>query len=185
MKRRRLLNFVCAAALVIVVGSAVSASDQPTQTVVQNSAEEWPIVLAQNTVSKQKGNERTKVNVDSKGVILKGYDAVAYINEAKPVRGIPEIKSNYQGATYLFASAEDKADFDKDPPKYVPQYGGFCAYGIALGVLADIEDSPKAFVVYSGKLYICGNEAALEKFMASIEGNIEKADRQWRRISKL
>jgi YHS domain-containing protein len=116
---------------------------------------------------------------------LKGYDAVAYINEAKPVEGIPEIKSNYQGATYLFASAEDKAAFDKDPPKYAPQYGGFCAYGICLGVLADIEDSPKAFVVYKGKLYICGNDAVLEKFMASIDGNIEKADRQWRRISKL
>ena len=50
---------------------------------------------------------------------------------------------------------------------------------------ADIGDSPKAFVVYNGKLYICGNEAALKKFMAGIDGNIEKADKQWRRISKL
>ena len=185
MKRLRLPNLVCAAALVIVVGSAVSASDQPTQTPVQKSTEKWPIVLAQNAGSKQKGTERAKVNVDRKGVILKGYDAIAYVNEGKPVKGIPEIKSNYQDATYLFASAENKADFDKDPRKYAPQYGGFCAYGIALGVLADIEDSPKAFVVYNGKLYICGNEAVLKKFMAGIDGNIEKADKQWRRISKL
>ena len=185
MKRLLSPNLVCAAALVIVVGSAVSASDQPTQTPVQNGAEEWPIVLAQNAVPKQKGNERAKVNVDSKGTMLKGYDAVAYFKEGKPVKGNPEIKSTYQGATYLFASAEDKADFDKDPPKYAPQYGGFCAYGISLGVLADIGDSPKAFVVYNGKLYICGNEAALMKFMAGIDGNIEKADRQWRRIGKL
>ena len=185
MKRLRLPNLVCAAALVIVVGSAVGASDQPTQTPVQKSAEKWPIVLVQNTVSKHKGNERTKVNVDSKGVILKGYDAVAYINEAQPVKGIPEIKSKYQGVIYLFASATCKADFDKDPAKFVPQYGGFCAYGIALGVLADIEDSPKAFVVHNGKLYICGNEAVLKKFMAGIDGNIEQADKQWRRISKL
>ena len=103
----------------------------------------------------------------------------------RPVKGIPETKSNYQGATYLFASAEDKADFDKDPRKYAPQYGGFCAYGIALGVLAGIADNPKAFVVYSGKLYICGNEAALKKFMAGLDGNIEEADKQWRRISRL
>jgi YHS domain-containing protein len=119
-------------------------SDQPTQTPVQNRAEK---VNRSGSERCYEGNERAKVNVDSKGVILKGYDAVAYINEGKPVKGIPEIKSNYQGATYLFASAEDKADFDKDPLKFAPQYGGFCACGIALGVLADIEDSPKAFVV--------------------------------------
>jgi YHS domain-containing protein len=185
MKRLRLPNLVCAAALVIVVGRAVIASDQSTQSPVQNGAEKLPIVLAQNALSKQKGAGRAKVNVDRKGVILKGYDAIAYVNEGKPVKGIPEIKSNYQDATYLFASAENKADFDKDPRKYAPQYGGFCAYGIALGVLADIEDSPKAFVVYNGKLYICGNEDVLKKFMAGIDGNIEKADKQWRRISKL
>ena len=71
MKRLLLPNLVCAAALVIVVGSAVGASDQPTQTPVQNRAEKWPIVLVQNAVTKQKGNERAKVNVDSKGAILK------------------------------------------------------------------------------------------------------------------
>ena len=185
MKRLRLPNLVCAAALVIVVGSAISASDQPTQTPVQKSAEKWPIVLAQNTVSKQKGAGRAKVNVDSTGTILNGYDAVAYFKEGRPVKGNPGTKSTHQDATYLFASAENKAEFDKDPLKFAPQYGGFCAYGILLGVLADIEDSPKAFVVYNGKLYICGNEAALKKFMAGIDGNIEKADKQWRRISKL
>ena len=72
MKRLRLSNLVCAAALVIVVGSAVGASDQPTQTPVQNRAEKWPIVLVQNAFTKQKGNERAKVNVDSKGGYLKG-----------------------------------------------------------------------------------------------------------------
>ena len=101
------------------------------------------------------------------------------------LEGSPGTKSTHQDATYLFASPENKADFDKDPLKFAPQYGGFCAYGISLGVLADIGDSPKAFVVYNGKLYICGNEAALKKFMAGIDGNIEKADKQWRRISKL
>jgi YHS domain-containing protein len=146
MKRLRLPNLVCAAALVVVVGSAVGAPTSQRR-LLSKIGLKRSIVLVQNAVTKQKGNERAKVNVDSKGVILKGYDAVAYINEGKPVKGIPEIKSNYQGATYLFASAEDKADFDKDPLKFAPQYGGFCACGIALGVLADIEDSPKAFVV--------------------------------------
>jgi YHS domain-containing protein len=185
MKSLRLLDSARVAAVVIVVGiDAVSASDQQTQIAVQNSAEKWPIFLAQNAVPKEKGNKTAKVNVDKKGVILKGYDAVAYFKEGKPVKGNPEIKSSYQGATYLFASAEDKADFDNDPAKYAPQYGGFCAYAITLGMLGDIE-GPEAFAVYNGKLYICGNETALKEFRADIDRNIEKADRQWRRISKL
>ena len=59
------------------------------------------------------------------GVILHGYDAVAYFKQHKPVKGNPAIKSSYQGATYLFASEADKADFDKNPTKCVPQYGRF------------------------------------------------------------
>jgi YHS domain-containing protein len=186
MKSLRFRNTARVAALAIVFGiNAVGASDQHTQTVVENSAHTWTNVLAQNAVSQERGNKRAKVNVDSRGVILKGYDSVAYIKEGKPVKGAPEFKSSYQGATYLFASVEDKAAFDKDPPKYAPQYGGFCAYGISLGVLGDVEDSPAAFVVYNGKLYICGNAVALERFRDDIDSNIEKADRQWRRISKL
>ena len=87
---------------------------------------------------------------------------VAYFKQGKPVKGNLAIESTYQGATYLFASSADKADFDKDPAKYAPQYGGFCAYGVAYGVLADV-DGPGAFAVYKGKLYLCGNEGVLRK----------------------
>ena len=100
-------------------------------------------------------------------------------------KGFPKLRASIRAPYTYLPLQRIKPIFDKDPPKFVPQYGGFCAYGISLGVMADIEDSPKAFVVYNGKLYICGNEAALKKFMAGIDGNIEKADRQWQRISKL
>ena len=174
-----------AAAVVILVGiNAIGASDQQTRTALQNSAEERPIVLAQNAVPKEKGNKIAKVNVDRKGVILEGHDAVAYFTKGKAVKGNPEIKSIYQGATYLFASGEGKADFDKDPAKFVPQYGGFCAYGMSLGVLGGTED-PGAFVVHNSKLYLCGNKTASKEFRADLDGNIEKADRQWLRINKL
>ncbi len=66
-----------------------------------------------------------------------------------------------------------------------PQYGGFCAYGVALGVLADIEDSPEAFAVSNGKLYVCSSAGSLRKFRADIDKNIEKADKQWLRINAL
>jgi YHS domain-containing protein/membrane-associated phospholipid phosphatase len=122
-----------------------------------------------------------KVNVNSQGVILKGYDAVAYFKLGKPVKGNSEIESSYKGATYLFASAENKADFDKDPAKYAPQYGGFCAYGITIGVLADIEGSDG--FVYKDKLYVCGNKGAGTSFITDLDSNIEKADSNWQKLS--
>ena len=182
MKRfLRSLDPACVAVVVILVGTnAVGAPDN----LAQNAAGNGPILLASEASGKDaKGSTKAKVSVDREGVILKGCDVVAYFKEGKPVRGNPEIKSNYQGATYLFASAGHKAEFDKDPAKYAPQYGGFCAYGISLGLLFDIE-SPDAFAVHNGKLYVCGDQASLKKFKSSVEKNIEKADRQWLRINK-
>ena len=180
MKRLlRSLNAACVAAVVILVGTnAVGASDRQTL----NPAGNGPSLLAQEAGPKEaKASTTAKVNVDSQGVILKGYDAVAYFKQEKPAKGNPEIKSSYQGATYLFASAEDKADFDKDPAKYAPQYGGFCAYGVAYGVLTDIE-GPDGFV-YNGKLYVCGDKNAGESFRTDLDSNIEKADTNWRQLS--
>ena len=129
-----------------------------------------------------KSSNTPAANVDSKGVILKGYDPVAYFKQVKALKGNPTIESNYQGVTYLFASTANKAVFDKDPAKYVPQYGGFCAYGVANGVLTSAE-SPNAFTVYKGKLYLCGNRDALKSFKTDIDENVEKADTYWRQVT--
>ena len=173
-----------AAVVILAANNAVDAADKQTLDPAQNSAESGPILVAQNAAPREaKGSETAKVNVDSKGVILKGYDAVAFFKQGKPVKGNPAIESTYQGATYLFASTADKADFDKDPAKYAPQYGGFCAYGVANGVLSRHRRNPDAFTVYKGKLYLCGNQAALKGFRSNIDSNIEKADTNWRQLN--
>ncbi|MBV9674574.1 MAG: hypothetical protein JO076_17355 [Verrucomicrobia bacterium] len=125
----------------------------------------------------------SKLNIDSQGVILKGYDPVAYYKQGKPVKGDPGIESVYEGATYRFASSSDKADFDRDPARYAPQYGAFCAYGIANGVLFDPE-GPGSFTLYRGKLYVCGNQGALKSFKNNIESNIAKGDLNWLSLSR-
>lgn len=171
-----------AAAIALAATKAVRGAD--TLDPSQNSAGSGPILLVQIPVFRvAKGSERGNVNVDSKGVILYGYDAVAYFKRREPVKGNPGIESAYKGATYLFASTADKADFDKDPAKYAPQYGGFCAYGVLNGILVDIDGNPDAFIVYKGKLYLCGNQAALTGFRSNIDSNIEKADTNWRQLT--
>jgi YHS domain-containing protein len=184
---KRLLYSMTAASVAAVVAlassSPVGASDKQTSDPAENTTGNEPNVLDQNASPKEaKGNTRAKVNLDSQGIILMGYDVVAYFKQRKPVKGNPAIQSTYQGATYLFASFADKADFDKDSAKYAPQYGGFCAYGVASGVLADL-DGPDAFAVYKGKLYLCGNEGALKGFKSDIDSNIGKADTNWRKLT--
>jgi YHS domain-containing protein len=70
---------------------------------------------------------KARMSVDKNGVILKGYDPVGYFTRHQAVQGNPAIQSKFNGAIYHFASAANKAAFDKNPSKYAPQYGGFCA----------------------------------------------------------
>jgi YHS domain-containing protein len=178
------LTAFSAAAMIIIAGNnAVDASDAQTLNPDKNKGETGADISTQDDSQKvANSGPTTKVNVDSQGIILKGYDAVAYFKQGKPVTGSPAFESTYQGATYLFASSADKADFEKDPAKYAPRYGGFCSYGVTIGVLADLE-GPDAFAVYKGKLYLCGNEGALKEFKTKIDDNIEKADSNWKTLA--
>ena len=113
---------------------------------------------------REEGAKHPKLNLDEKGVILKGYDAVAYFKEGKAVKGDPKYSSTYEGATYYFASADDKDAFDKSPAKYKPQYGGYCANAMTKGKLNDID--PNAFFLYKGKLYVCTGRDSAEHFQS-------------------
>ena len=184
---KRLLHSMTTVSVVVVFAlassSLVSASDEQTSDRAENTTGNDPKAPDQNASPKEaKGTAAAKVNVDSQGIILKGYDVVAYFKQGKPVKGNPALQSTYQGATYLFASPADKADFDKDPEKYAPRYGAFCSYGVANGVLAD-TDTAEAFAVYKGKLYLCGNEGVLRAFKKDIDSNIEKAEANWRQLT--
>jgi YHS domain-containing protein len=118
-----------------------------------------------------------KLNLDSKGVILKGYDPVAYFTQKKAVKGSPKYQTTYQGATYYFSSPADLAIFKKSPSKYVPQYGGFCANGIANRHAN--ESDPTVFFVLKGKLYVCASPEAEKEFQTNAQANVKKADDNW------
>jgi len=105
-----------------------------------------------------------RMNVDSNGVILKGYDPVAYFTRHQAVKGNPAIQTRFGGAIYYFASVADKVAFSKNPSRYVPQYGGFCAYHLSQGELKDSD--PATFFIYKGKLYGCSTADDAKEFAA-------------------
>jgi YHS domain-containing protein len=173
---KMLLYSLAAAGIAALISSAGSnparASGTPTQNPVRIERSAGTIVLAENKTKLKK--------IRLNDVILKGYDPVAYFKEGKAVMGSPFITSTYKGATYLFASREDKADFDKSPAKFEPQYGGYCAYSMSKNVRHDID--PKAFHIYKGKLYVCETPDQMKRFSANIDENTSKADQNWLKI---
>jgi YHS domain-containing protein len=121
-----------------------------------------------------------KVDVDSKGVILKGYDVVAYFVQKKAVKGSSKYQTAYQGAIYYFSSPADLVVFKKSPSKYVPQYGGFCANGVKNKKLTDSD--PTVFFIVKGKLYVCASPAAEKEFRAHEDDDIVTANRNWEQL---
>lgn len=114
---------------------------------------------------------------EDRAVMLKGADLVAYFTQNKYVQGKPEIKSEYQGVTFRFSSAEHKALFDKNPTQYIPQYGGFCANGIAYGI--PWGGDADTWRIDGGKLYIFGGHGSKQAFEMDRVLNTQRADKYW------
>lgn len=121
-------------------------------------------------------------NLEKSGRALQGYDPVAFFTEGKPVKGDPNISSKLNGAVYYFATAEHKAAFDKNPAKYEPQFGGYCAYGVSKGDLVKIEVD--AFQIVGGRLLLQYNKGIRDKFNKDPGGNLKAADTNWPSVSK-
>lgn len=122
-------------------------------------------------------------NFERNGLAIDGYDPVAYFTEQKPVKGLPEFRVESEGSTFQFASAAHQDAFAADPSKYVPQYGGYCAYGMAKGYKASID--PAAFTIVGDKLYLNYSETVRSQWLSDILGYIRKADANWPDVKKV
>jgi YHS domain-containing protein len=94
-------------------------------------------------------------------VAIKGYDAVAYFTEHKAVKGSQEFAYRWLDASWYFSSAENRDRFKRDPVKYAPQYGGYCADGVSAGTITTNID-PNAWRIIDGKLYLSYDPGAAD-----------------------
>jgi YHS domain-containing protein len=122
-----------------------------------------------------------KPNVDQNGIGLQGYDPVAFFTDGKPVLGNEKFHSSYHDVTYRFASAEHQAMFEKDSARYEPQFGGYCAYGVAKRHLAPVKID--AFQIVNGRLLMQYDSGVKDTFNKDQRGNLETADKNWPTLS--
>lgn len=121
------------------------------------------------------------INVDAAGLILRGYDPVAYVTSGKATKGSLEFSATHNGATYHFASAANRDAFKSNPTKYEPQFGGFCAMGVALG--KKLDGDPEVFRLVDGKLYLNVSPDVQKKWSEDVPTNISNATSKWPAIS--
>lgn len=111
------------------------------------------------------------------GIALDGTDPVAYFTQDRAVSGSAEFALIWHGATWHFASAENRDTFEANPMKYAPQFGGYCSYAAANGALA--KSDPEAFTIHNGKLYLNYSKSVRRRWKRDIDGNIAKAEANW------
>jgi len=102
---------------------------------------------------------------------------VAYFTEGKPVKGSAQHTHQWNGATWRFASATNRDAFAASPEKYAPQYGGYCAYGVAGGYT--VSTVPEAWSVVEGKLYLNYSRGVQDSWRKDTSGYIRKANANW------
>jgi YHS domain-containing protein len=147
-------------ALALVVVSAVGCSAMQSQNPGQGYS---PV----NAVPSETGER----------LMLKGHDVVNYFTQNKHAMGLSEFKSVYRGVTFQFASAENKKLFEATPEKYLPQYGGYCANGVAYGI--PWGGDADTWAISNGKLYIFGGAGSRDAYLLDVASNQVLADKYW------
>lgn len=112
---------------------------------------------------------------------IRGYDPVAYFIENKAVAGDSRFTSksslNTQDVTWYFSSLENKQLFEREPEKYTPQYGGYCAYAMSYGLV--VSSDPHAFSIIDQKLYLNYSLNVRDKWLKAPQQFIKEADIKW------
>jgi len=123
-------------------------------------------------------------NLPSTGVALEGYCPVAYFAVNKAIRGKPEYASTFDSVTYCFVSADAKAAFDMEPAKYLPAYGGWCAFGMAVQDKFPVD--PTSFKIVNGRLMLFLHNADVDALTLWNKGDeaqlIAEADAHWKKV---
>jgi len=124
-----------------------------------------------------------QLNTDANDLAIHGYDAVSYFSKSGPKKGKSRYSASYKDAIYHFSTSSNRDAFKADPARYAPQFGGYCAMGVALNKKLDVD--PLAWHIEDGKLYLNLNKQVQKKWFEDVPGNIVTAERNWHGIHNL
>ena len=112
-------------------------------------------------------------------------DVVAYFSLGESdnaVYGKEEFSYNWEGFTWQFSSQKNLDLFKENPEKYIPQYGGYCAYAVSKNYTASID--PNAWTVHDGKLYLNYSKGVRSTWSKDMNERIVNGNNNWPNLKK-
>jgi YHS domain-containing protein len=139
------------------------------------------VALFISSCSQNTGEVNTSKVDAVENVTVKGYDVVAYFKASSPIKGSREFSHKYQNVKWFFSSKKNLELFKKDPKKYVPQYGGYCAFGVAVPN-KKIDIDPDSWYIKDQKLYLNYSKPTQKVWLSNIDDNIDNGDENWEEL---
>ena len=134
-------------------------------------------LIAAGLVAGAYAYQQSPVNVARGELALQGYDAVAYWTSRQPMKGSASFEHRWNGAVWRFSTAENRDQFVKEPARYAPEFGGYCAYAVSRGYTADVD--PNAWRIVDGRLYLNYSKRVQKLWEEDVPGNIAKGRQNW------
>lgn len=134
------------------------------------------LVLGAGLAGVARGQGQPALNLDRAELAVGGYDVVAYADGAA-AKGRPEFEYRWRNAIWRFASAASRERFEREPDRFAPQFGGYCAWAVSRGYTADID--PEAWRIVDGKLYLNYSKRVQKMWEQDVRSNIAKGIANW------
>ncbi len=141
------------------------------------------VVTAAMAISQLSFAADIEANADTNDIAIKGYDPVAYFTQSKPVQGSSKFSATHKNAIYHFSNAQNRDLFKANREKYAPQYGGYCAMGVAMNLKFDTD--PQAWRIVDDKLYLNLSKTVQKKWLSDVPGHIDTAENNWGELKGL
>ncbi|MGD9689541.1 MAG: YHS domain-containing (seleno)protein [Phycisphaerales bacterium] len=183
----KLDRFAAAVSLALVVAAPVFSQESKPAPAAPGSTQPTPAADDGTDPAVKRNTGSYNLAKDKSKPAIEGYDPVAYFPEGggKATKGTKTHSFTYRGVVYWFASQKNLDEFTKDPRKYEPAYGGWCAY--AMGATGEkVEIDPKSFTITDGQLFLFYKDLFTDtrsKWNKDTANLHPKADKNWKKIS--
>ena len=153
--------------------------DKGTKSKMKNIICTLPLALV-FLLSGCSGEQKTasEILLSDDGYAIHGYDPVAYFSKGTPQKGMLKYSADWNNAKWLFSSKDNRDKFLAAPKDYAPQYGGWCAYGMAEGYAAE-TDPVNAWTIHEGKLYLNWDAEVSREWSQDIKAYLQKSESNW------
>ncbi len=122
-------------------------------------------------------------NLPAHGVAIEGFSPVSYFH-GRVERGSALFAVEHDGVTYHLTDAKQVAEWQRNPGRYAPAFGGWCAFGMSVQDKFPID--PTNYKIVDGRLFLFLRNQGIDALELWQKGDerelLAKAEAHWRKV---